>query len=89
MAKAEDNEKPVRYYIEPITNIKRKILSTYYDSKNNVVIDVYEMKRVIKDAEKKSVEVTYKRKAASQDKELQAKYRRDTKAPEQEVVIIG
>ena len=81
-------EKEPRYHIEK-DGIRRKIVDTYFDEKRNVVIDVYEVTRNVRNSEKKTISVTTLRKTASQDKELQKKYRRDLTVSRKEVKIDG
>lgn len=87
----KDEQKPKakeqRYHIEK-DGIRRKIVDTYYDKKRNVVIDVYEVTRNVRNSEKKTISVTTLRKTASQDKDLQKKYRRDTTNSSREEVNI-
>lgn len=87
----KDEQKPKakeqRYHVER-DGVRRKIVDTYYDSKLNVVLDVYEVTRIVRNSEKKPVEVTTLRRAVSQNQALQDKYRvNPTIVPRREVKI--
>jgi hypothetical protein len=84
--KQNDPKDKTRFYTEK-GGVKRKIVDTYYDTRQNCVFDVYEVTRIIRNSEKKSVQVTTLRRAYSQDESLQKKYRIDKDSPRVEVKI--
>lgn len=63
-----------RMYIEPRTGIRRKIVRVFFEPRSNCVMDEYEVSRTFKDSEKKQVTITTRRRAYSQDAELQKKH---------------
>jgi len=87
----EAPKKPQRFH-KDVDGQMRKIIDTYFDPQRNAVFDIYEVERVIRDSEKKPVKVLTLRRAASQDKSLQDRYRvseSKTRVEVQEVKIDG
>lgn len=85
MAKETDT-KETRYHIEK-DGTRRKIVDSYYDPQRNYVIDEYEVERIVRNSEKKPVKVITRRRAASQNKELQKKYHVPANATRMEVKL--
>lgn len=72
--KAESKKKYDREYIEPRTNVRRKIVRVFFDPAANCVFDEYEVTRKFRDSDKKMVTITTLRRSPTQDTELQKKH---------------
>ena len=68
-------EKETRWHRRP-GKIDRKIVRSYYDSKNDVVKDVLEVKKIVQNRRGHDVDVTLYLHVVSIDKELQKKWQR-------------
>lgn len=75
MAEDKKETKPKRQFFDKTTGRHHDILRTYFDPRENCVIDEYEVSRTFKDSEKKTVTITARRRAFCQDAELQKQHR--------------
>lgn len=75
---APATEKPKRVHV--IGGIPHPVVDTYFDPAQNAVIDVIEKTKIVQNRRGDDVEVTIYRHTYCNDKDLQAKFKRDGSA---------